>query len=95
MARTKVKGPDGDGPSRSVGQRQQQVQEEELREAVRILLMRPLLGPQHEGFQAARPEHAPKKSPAAPGASSQYSANCSPLAKVAAERINTREERYR
>jgi uncharacterized protein (TIGR02678 family) len=42
--------PEGEGPSRGVGQRQRQVQEEQLREAVRALLMRPLLGPQHENF---------------------------------------------
>jgi uncharacterized protein (TIGR02678 family) len=41
---------DGDSPSRGVGQRQRQVQEEEFREAVRALLMRPLMGPQHECF---------------------------------------------
>ena len=41
---------DGDSPSRSAGQRQRQVQEEEFREAVRALLMRPLLYPQHESF---------------------------------------------
>lgn len=41
---------DGDSPSRDAGRRQRQVQEEELREALRTLLMRPLLGPQHESF---------------------------------------------
>jgi uncharacterized protein (TIGR02678 family) len=41
---------DGDSPSRGAGQRQRQVQEEELREALRALLMRPLLSPQHESF---------------------------------------------
>jgi uncharacterized protein (TIGR02678 family) len=41
---------DRDSPSRGAGQRQRQVHEEEFREAVRALLMRPLLGPQHESF---------------------------------------------
>jgi hypothetical protein len=41
---------DGGNPSRSVGERQRQVDAEEFRDAVRALLMRPLLGPQHEGF---------------------------------------------
>jgi uncharacterized protein (TIGR02678 family) len=39
-----------DSPSRNAGERQRQVLEEELREAVRALLMRPLLGPGHESF---------------------------------------------
>jgi uncharacterized protein (TIGR02678 family) len=41
---------DADSASRGVSQRQRQVQEEEFREAVRALLMRPLLGPQDESF---------------------------------------------
>jgi len=41
---------DGESPSRSADRRQRQVQEEELQEALRALLMRPLLGPQHESF---------------------------------------------
>ena len=41
---------DGDSPSRGAGQRQRQVREEEFREAIRALLMKPLLGPQHESF---------------------------------------------
>jgi len=41
---------DGDSLSRSAGERQRQVEQEELQEAVRALLKRPLLGPQHEGF---------------------------------------------
>ena len=46
MARTN----DCGNPSRSAGQRQRQVREEELREALRALLMRPLLSPKHESF---------------------------------------------
>jgi uncharacterized protein (TIGR02678 family) len=45
-----VKASDGDSLSRGAGERQRQVAQEEFREAVRALLMRPLLGPQHEGF---------------------------------------------
>jgi uncharacterized protein (TIGR02678 family) len=41
---------DCDSLSRSTGQRQQQVREEQLREALRALLMRPLLSPKHESF---------------------------------------------
>jgi uncharacterized protein (TIGR02678 family) len=41
---------DGDSPSRGASERQRLVEQEELRDAVRGLLMRPLLGPQHEGF---------------------------------------------
>lgn len=40
----------GDSPSRGIGQRQRHVREEEFREGVRALLMRPLLGPQHDDF---------------------------------------------
>jgi len=50
MRGARVRVPDGDSPSRGAGQRQRQVREEELREAVRTLLMRPLLGPQHDSF---------------------------------------------
>lgn len=39
-----------DSPSRGIGQRQRRVQQEEFREGVRALLMRPLLGPQHDDF---------------------------------------------
>jgi uncharacterized protein (TIGR02678 family) len=45
-----VRNSDGDSLSRGAGERQRQVAQEEFREAVRALLMRPLLGPQHEGF---------------------------------------------
>jgi uncharacterized protein (TIGR02678 family) len=45
---------DGDNPSRGIGQRQRQVQEEEFSEAVRALLMAPMLGPQHESFATVR-----------------------------------------
>jgi uncharacterized protein (TIGR02678 family) len=50
MASVRVTEPDRDSPSRGARQRQRQVQEEEQREALRALLMRPLLGPQHEAF---------------------------------------------
>jgi uncharacterized protein (TIGR02678 family) len=40
----------GNSLSRGAGERQRQVEQEEFCEAVRALLMRPLLGPQHEGF---------------------------------------------
>jgi uncharacterized protein (TIGR02678 family) len=42
---------DRDYLSRSAGQRQRQVQEEEEREAVRALLKQPLMGMQHESFR--------------------------------------------
>jgi uncharacterized protein (TIGR02678 family) len=41
---------DCDSLSRSTGQRQRQAREEQLREALRALLMRPLLSPKHESF---------------------------------------------
>jgi uncharacterized protein (TIGR02678 family) len=49
-AKTRVRTSDGESLSRGAGERQRQVVQEEFREAVRALLMRPLLGPQHEGF---------------------------------------------
>ncbi len=49
-AKTGVRTSDGDSLSRGAGERQRQVAQEEFREAVRALLMRPLLGPQNEGF---------------------------------------------
>jgi uncharacterized protein (TIGR02678 family) len=49
-AKIGVRTSDGDSLSRGAGERQRQVAQEEFREAVRALLMRPLLGPQHEGF---------------------------------------------
>ena len=61
MARARVRVPDGESPGRGAGERQRQVQEEELREAVRTLLMRPLLGPQHESFNLGLP---PRRGPA-------------------------------
>jgi uncharacterized protein (TIGR02678 family) len=48
--RTGAKAADGDSLSRSAGERQRQAEREELQEAVRALLMRPLLAPHHEGF---------------------------------------------
>jgi uncharacterized protein (TIGR02678 family) len=40
--------------SRSIGERQRQVQDEEFRTSLRALLMRPLLSPAHEDFAAVR-----------------------------------------
>jgi uncharacterized protein (TIGR02678 family) len=43
---------EGDSPSRGAFERQRQAVQEEFREAVRALLMRPLLSSQHQGFAA-------------------------------------------
>ena len=53
---------DCDSLSRSTGQRQRQAREEQLREALRALLMRPLLSPKHESFNLVLRLYWPKES---------------------------------